>query len=585
MNIDKSNHGIGDLVLSRSLHRKIFLVFTFSVFVLFSCLYAIYTWNVSYDVFYEADFLHIPFIAGLIDGGMSVRKFMTAFGEHLFPGYNLILFFNYILFKISGSFTVVLSAVAVIISAVIVVGFVIRNWSSHYVGLYFTTFGCSLSLLSPTNNAFWGMALAAQVGTLIVLLVIFAFCHAVCDNRGFVLPLFLVPVAFIFFLGGYSAGFMAVGVVGFVLMFRSRPLRSCAIYTLATFIGSVILYILLVYKYGALFSNVPSEASFSLLTLIKFALVMSAASVLGSTLIEQMGRPDVYFYVSALLLLVTALAVTDVSRRILRRNACKLDVFVLLLITYSIVTILFVSFFRFRNGVEGGTGQWYATHIKFLPVGIFIWLGVKIDRGTAGSWRTLLAMIGFVALTASVLVGFRGDWIKSFYVREWKAGVASYALDILATREDQLPPKGPATLLWDPVQVKRGLELFYRNDLWVFRSRDIKVKGLQEGRFLSATQPAFVACPVGTTSLTFTVTGAPGDGLLKVSSAAALQEIPLGQSVVFAFPTIDAVARLSLEAARKAGEGADAADGGPSAAIEIRDLECHLRGPVTRFPQ
>ncbi len=428
------------------------------------------------------------------------------------------------------------------------------------------------------------MALAAQVGTLIVLLVIFAFCHAVCDNRGFVFPLFLVPVAFIFFLGGYSAGFMAVGVVGFALMFRSRPLRSCAIYTLATFIGSVILYILLVYKYGALFSNVPSEASFSLLTLIKFALVMSAASVLGSTLIEQMGRPDVYFYVGALLLLVTALAVTDVSRRILRRNASKLDVFVLLLITYSIVTILFVSFFRFRNGVDGGAGQWYATHIKFLPVGIFIWLGVKIDRGTVGSWRTLLAMIGFVALTASGLVGFRGDWIKSFYVREWKAGVASYALDILATREDQLPPKGPATLLWDPVQVKRGLELFYRNDLWLFRSRDIKVKGLQEGRFLSATQPAFVACPVGTTSLTFTVAGAPGDGLLKVSSAAALQEIPLGQGVVFAFPTIDAVARLSLEAARKAGEGADAADGGPSAAIEIRDLECHLRGPVTRFP-
>jgi hypothetical protein len=193
-------------------------------------------------------------------------------------------------------------------------------------------------------------------------------------------------------------------------------------------------------------------------------------------------------------------------------------------------------------------------------------------------------MIGFVVLTASVFVGFRGDWIKSFYVREWKAGIAFHALDILATREDQLPPEGPATLLWDPVQVKRGLELFYRNDLWVFRSRDIKVKGLQEGRFLSATQPAFVACPVGTTSLTFAVTGDARDGLLKVSSAVALQEIPLGQSVVFVFPTIDAVARLSLEPAATPGEGADAGDGGPSAAIEIKDLECHLRGPVTRFP-
>lgn len=279
---------------------------------------------------------------------------MTVFDEHLFPGYNLILFFNYILFNISGNFTAIISAFSIVISAIIVVVFVIRNWASDYVGLYFTTFGCSFVLLSPTNNVFWGMALAAQVGTLLVLLVIFAICHAVCDNRGFVFPLFLIPVAFIFFLGGYSAGFMAVGVVGFFLMFRSRPLRSCAVYTLATFLCSFVLYIVLVHKYGALFSNAPSEASFSLLILIKFALVMSAASVLGSTLIEQMGRPDVYFYVGALLLMVAALAVTDVSRRILRRNARKLDVFVLLLITYSIVTIVFVSFFRFRNGVDGG---------------------------------------------------------------------------------------------------------------------------------------------------------------------------------------------------------------------------------------
>ncbi|MPT23340.1 MAG: hypothetical protein E2577_10210 [Starkeya sp.] len=84
--------------------------------------------------------------------------------------------------------------------------------------------------------------------------------------------------------------------------------------------------------------------------------------------------------------------------------------------------------------------------------------------------------------------------------------------------------------------------------------------------------------------MTFAVTGGARDGLLKVSSAAALQEIPFGQSVVFVFPTIDAVARLSLEPAATPGEGADAADGGPSAAIEIKDLECHLRGPVTRFP-
>ncbi|MPT24855.1 MAG: hypothetical protein E2577_18830, partial [Starkeya sp.] len=132
------------------------------------------------------------------------------------------------------------------------------------------------------------------------------------------------------------------------------------------------------------------------------------------------------------------------------------------------------------NAISQATRRRGLFEYGFTPVGIFIWLGVKIDRVTAGAWRTLPAMIGFVALTASVFVGFRGDWIKSFYVREWKAGIASHALDILAAREDQLPPEGPATLLWDPVQVKRGLQLFYRNDLWVFRSRDIKVKGLRE---------------------------------------------------------------------------------------------------------
>src|SRR6187431_31996 len=89
---------------SASVHKFIRIDFRFFLIFVSIVMYAIYLQRQYINIYFESQFLHINFLEDLAQGRITPRGFFSVFGEHLFPGYNLILAVNYYLFDIWGGF-------------------------------------------------------------------------------------------------------------------------------------------------------------------------------------------------------------------------------------------------------------------------------------------------------------------------------------------------------------------------------------------------------------------------------------------------------------------------------------------------
>lgn len=562
--------------------RAIIALFVSTVFI---CCFVYYSYIVSYDIFYEADFLHVPFLEGLAKGELSEGSFVSVYGEHFFPGYNFILAVNYYLFGISGDFTAFVSSFSIILTAALLNFILCKYWNFGVFSFLIVCISINAILLSPVNNLFWGMALAAQIGSLFSVFILFRFSEKIGLNRDAVLPFIAIPVSIIFLLGGYSIGLIASVMVAalLILLVRKDLKYSAAVICCVAF--SVLIYVMFLNRYGVLFENRPKGEAVSLIKIFQFYLVMSASSVIGSTLIDYVKDLNYYFFTGSVLTVMSFIAILDISIAALRGRVSVISSLVLMLLTYAIVTILFVSIFRVNSGVSAGAGQWYMAHIKFLPFGLVVWLGEKTGAAGRGAWRlSVPAGLALVVIMAFTAVGFRGDWLKGYYVRSWKADIASHALEMLEAPVSQLPSRGMQSLLWEPDLVKRGVDFFYQYNLWIFRTRDIEVQGLGRDGSLAPGKTAYIACPVGTVALAFKVSGDRSMGPLEVRSGEQRQLLDVGGSVNFDFQTKNAVVKLSLPETGSIGVASPASANQGTPAL-VTDIVCQLAGPRREFPE
>ncbi|WP_042273155.1 hypothetical protein [Paraburkholderia heleia] len=455
--------------------------------------YSTYVHIQSANLFYEAQFLHYEFLKELLARHVTPRGFFTTFGEHMFPGYNLILAANVILFRIWGGFDNAVYAVFLIVGAALVAQRVYEDADWHPVLRVAGLTLILLLLLSTVHNPMWGMALAAAGGVCLFVICARILTTALWANGPLRWFFVLFPIAQLLFLGGYSIG--ALGSIGLLLLVRAvqdRRLTSPLWKIAVTIAVTVVVYVALTSHFSDMTANVPAAGAKSFEAMFRFFFVMMGASVLGKALFEQ-GISLLPYYVCGAVLALASIGVWMHALR--KRNAASM--FVLALSAYSLVNILAVALFRYRNGIDGAMGQWYAVHTQFVPVAIVWWL-FDVTR-----WKLPALGLATVIAFASALA-YQADWKKGEFVPDYKNGFIAQAPVILAFPETIKDRNDPTqTMMWYWRQVKPTIDLMYQHRLWIFKASGPVVSGLTYDNWIELEKPVTLLCPSGTHSASF----------------------------------------------------------------------------------
>jgi hypothetical protein len=466
----------------------------FLIFAVFATIYAWYVHIQNANVFFEAQFLHAEFLKELLSRHITPRGFFTVFGEHMFPGYNLILAVNVALFRLWGGFDSVVHGIFIIISAALIVERVYSYapWSPAYkvsaAGII------AFLLLSTTNNPFWGMALAAAGGVCLFILCV-RFVEDALWGSYRLNPFFFaaLPAAQILFLGGYGIGSIAaLGALLAIYTFQHRKISVQVAAIAITIIITLAMYLILITHYSSLMSSKPTALGVNIGVIAKFAVLMTGSSILGRTFFEQTSLFWPYYVVGVLLIVTTLAFWAHIFR-----HPGKGAMFMFALSVYSIVNIVAVAFFRYRNGLDGALGQWYNVHTHFIAVCVIYYLFSIMANRTA--LKMGLSSIILVILVSAAIAGYTYDWRKAPAVPAWKERFISEAPIILAfpeiihNKKDHLQ-----TMLWDYDIVKPTIDLMYAHRLWIFNLSGPQINGLAYDGWIEAGNPVTVMCPVGT---------------------------------------------------------------------------------------
>ena len=188
----------------RNFNTQWYKILTISWICLLVTIYIIYIKREYSDIFFESQFLHIDFLKDINKNQLTGKGFFTAFGEHVFPGYNFILAANYYLLNLWGGFDSVVYAISLSISVVVIVVKIYRSPIHNSAIKTLIAFPTTFLLLSTTNNPQWGMALAAAVG--VTMFVISASLISTIfendNNRPRLFAYFALLSSIVLFLGG-----------------------------------------------------------------------------------------------------------------------------------------------------------------------------------------------------------------------------------------------------------------------------------------------------------------------------------------------------------------------------------------------
>ncbi len=495
-------------------------------FLVLAALYASYIHYQNANAFFEADFLHAAFLRDILDWHLTARDFFTVFGEHLFPGYNLILTLNLLLFRVWGGFDSVVYGIFLIATAGLVAQrlWATAPWHHRAAGTAFV----SLLLMSTTNNAMWGMALSAAVGVFFFVWIARMVTETLWGS-GKLNPLvfLLIPVAQILFLGGYSIGAIA-SIAAMLLVhsvqIRKIPLRSAAIG--ATVAVSLAIYAAIVSHYSSLTSSSPTSLELNMGEIIRFATVMTGASVMGKAQFEHSGAIWPTFVVGAFLILMTVIFWVDALRR-----PTKPGMFVFALSVYSATNIVVVALFRYHNGIDGAMGQWYNSHTHFIAIGVAYFLFMRIKGYTLSS---ALPAIFVISLLGFELVAYSADWNKGPWAAIYKEHYIAQAPVILAFPElikDKADPT--QTMLWDYPTVKSAIDMMYQHHLWIFNFKGAKTTGVTNDGWIEAGRPVTVMCLGGTRSIILSLSNneTMPAATVRIRSGGTLKEIPANGTI------------------------------------------------------
>lgn len=468
--------------------------------VIFTIAYLIYLNNQYIDIFFESQFLHIDFLRDITQKQFTAKGFFTVFGEHLFPGYNLVLALNYYLFDIWGGFDNVIYAASLVTTTVIVVVAIyqsnFRNDSLKTLSALITI----LLLLSTTNNPQWGMALAAAIGITFFVMSSYLLANALEDKPKKINPIFYFAVAFeiLFFLGGYAVG--AVAAIFLLITVSTWHNKAVNLKIVSAFLAvsiCLILYVVLVTHYSALLSNKPTSATFDLRLLGQFTLTMTGASLLGKAFYEQTHQLWPYYVCGALLLFWCIFLFKEFIQRPIKGR-----MFILAIATYSIVIVLMVSLFRFKNGLDGAMGQWYNANTHFIAVAVCFYL-LNTVNGKA-LYATIIKFISLGIIIVAAAVGYYCDWNKSQFITGWKGQFKDQASILLAFPELIIDKNNPFnTMLWNYNEAKSGIDFLYSKHLWIFPENKPLVYGLSNDGWMEANHKVMMICPSGSTNISF----------------------------------------------------------------------------------
>jgi MFS family permease len=473
-----------------------------SWFFLLSVAYFLFIKRQYSDIIFESQFLHIDFLRDISQHQLTAKGFFTSFGEHIFPGYNIVFAINYYLFGLWGGFDSIVHAISLILTTAVVV-FTIYRSSVHNAATTAIMLSATLLLLSTTHNPMWGMALAASIGvTLFVVSV--GFIALIFDSNAKQPNVFThiaLALAIIIFLGGYSVG--AIGAVFLVLgvwFAHHRRIDYRVVTIAATVLISLMVYILLVHQYGALLANKPTELGLDYQKIGQFGLLMIGASLIGMAFLEKTQQLWPYYFCGAILLFwCFSLFVAYIKK------PDKGRMFILAIAAYSLINVLAVSLFRYKNGSEGALGQWYTVHTSFIGVAVCYYLFSSIVENKF-SFVSSIKAISLVMILCFASTGYYTDWKKSAYVSAWKNQFVAQAPVLLAFPDLISNLNDPMnTMLWNYPQAKKGVEFLYANNLWLFKKNSPLVFGLSDDGWLQSEKPVIVICPSGSKNLSFRV--------------------------------------------------------------------------------
>jgi len=245
-------------------------------------------------------------------------------------------------------------------------------------------------------------------------------------------------------------------------------------------------------------SNKPTGATFNFQLIGKFVLIMTGASLLGKAFFEQSHQFWPYYLCGGLLLFWSACLFKEFIQR-----PVKGRMFVLAIATYSIVNVLTVSLFRFKNGLDGAMGQWYNVHSHFITVAVCFYLLSSLGERKF-SVDSIAKILSIGVIFACAATGYYCDWRKSEYIPGWKGQFVAQAPVLLAFPDLILDKSDPFnTMLWNYAEAKAGVDFLYSKNLWIFRGKSPLISGLSSDGWMEANQAVMIVCPTGSKNVRF----------------------------------------------------------------------------------
>lgn len=446
------------------------------------------------DLFFEAQFLHLNFIEDLANNTFKPQHFFTTYGEHLFPGYNILLFLNFKFFKVNALFELACSVIASFATFFLILKALKQDYNNCCL-----TIAIALVMFSPAQHVMSGMALAAHISTLLLVFIIYIIYFNEIRYKNYLLAI-LIPIYIVLFAGAYCVGFLASLISVFI--FANYAKDKKLLITLAIFsLISYFLYYFLLSKYRMCTFNEIGHYSYNKLIISQFAIMMFAASALGKAFFETTGSYLIYYISGAFILAVTLISSLST---ICKNKLNKLDYFFFALLAYALGNIAAVAVARNTNGVEGALGDWYQTHLQFLPVATLYFLSKLTSHNL---WQKCLKVSAIAIMVLLVAIGYKAEYTKAPYIKDWKNNIKGSLADQLARPSYFLDNQHPNPMLWKAENVYQGLLFFYSHHLAYFRGSVAYSSPLtSDNWFEKKSMPFFsIVCPDDSNSLILTV--------------------------------------------------------------------------------
>jgi hypothetical protein len=438
-------------------------------------------------------------LEGYLSSSLRLSDFFTKFGEHIFPGYNLLLIVNLMLFRVWGGFDGWIYLLGLVFNSIIIIRACYKYFDANNSFRLLFSASASFLLLSVTKNPGAGMSLAAELGTCVFIYVLFLItddeiCATIYDK----LKIFIaIAIAVVFFSAGYSFGVITALSLVVILKYMSG---NCTRSDLFFFLLSLLLIALVYYAAlslsgGVLFALKSSEDIgffVKINKIVEFFVVMLASSILGKSFYESTNALSCYYLVG----MVFIFLLISIPPLVIQRTTAW-QRFLFGLLFYSLSIISMVSLARYRNGVGGAMGQWYNHHTHFILVSLF-GLYLSLHKRSLSIRKDFVFRLVFLFLFLGAIAAYVVDWKKNYYVRDWKLSFYNQVPELLAFPEN-IKDKGNVmnTLLWNFDDVRNGLLLLYRNNLWIFKNREPNTYGMTSDGWLTPAASYYAICPIG----------------------------------------------------------------------------------------